>query len=94
MATQTQSKSREASKARRGTKAAANRAGSTALKQTVEQLQGIVPLGAKFAGSLPIKTAVARLAGARPSRTRAFLAASAAAVAGGVFAYRVLRSGD
>ena len=94
MATQTQSKSRKAGKARRAAKARASKAGNTTLKQTVEQLQGIAPLGAKLAGSLPIKTAVARLAGARPSHTRALLAASAAAVAGGVFAYRLLRSGD
>jgi hypothetical protein len=40
------------------------------------------------------KTAAKRASGARPSRTQAFFAATATAVALGVLAYKVLRSGD
>lgn len=97
MAPQTQRKTNKTNKAtetRKRTKDAANKAGSTGLKKTAEQLQGITPVGVKLASSLPVKTAVARLTGEIPSRTRAFLAASAAAVAGAVVAYRLLRSGD
>jgi hypothetical protein len=94
MATQTQRKTRKASEARKGTKAAATKTGSTGLRKAVGQLQEVAPVGAKLASSLPIKTAVSRLAGLRPSRTRAFLAATTAAVAAGALAYRLLRSGD
>lgn len=93
MATQTQRRTGKASKASRRTKATANKTGRTGFKDTVEQLQGIAP-GVKLASSLPIKAVVSRLAGVRPSRTRALLAASSAAVAGAVAAYRLLRSGD
>jgi hypothetical protein len=82
MPTQTQRKTGKATEARKGT------------KQTAGQLKGIAPLGAKLASSLPIKTAVSRLAGVRPSRTRSFLAASTAAAAGGAVVYRLLRSDD
>ena len=44
--------------------------------------------------SLPARTALTRLAGVQPSRTKAFLTASAAAVGGAVLIYRLLRSGD
>jgi hypothetical protein len=40
------------------------------------------------------KTAAKRAGGNRPSRTQAFVAASATAVTLGVLAYRILRSGD
>jgi hypothetical protein len=40
------------------------------------------------------KTAAKRAAGQRPSRTQAFVAASAAAVMLGALAYKILRSGD
>jgi hypothetical protein len=40
------------------------------------------------------KTAAQRAAGRRPSRTQAFLAASAAAGMLGALAYKLLRSGD
>jgi len=39
------------------------------------------------------KTAAKRAAGTRPSRTQAFVAASATAVTLGVLAYKLLRSG-
>lgn len=44
--------------------------------------------------SLPARTALTRLAGVRPSRTKAFLTASAAAIAGATLVYRLLRSGN
>ena len=40
------------------------------------------------------KTAAKRAAGNRPSRTQAFIAAGATAITLGVFAYKLLRSGD
>ena len=40
------------------------------------------------------KTAAKRAAGERPSRTQAFVAASATAVMLGAIAYKLLRSGD
>jgi len=40
------------------------------------------------------KAAAQRVAGERPSRTRAFFAALVTAGATGVFVYRILRSGD
>jgi hypothetical protein len=43
--------------------------------------------------SLATETAAKRLAGERPSRTRAFLAASVVAVGAGVLTYKLLRSG-
>lgn len=48
----------------------------------------------KLVTSLPGRTAVSRLAGVRPSRTKAFLTACAAAVTGATLVYRLLRSGD
>jgi hypothetical protein len=40
------------------------------------------------------ETAMKRLAGEQPSRSRALLAASAAAIGAGVTVYRLLRSAD
>jgi hypothetical protein len=94
VATQTQRKTKRASGTAKRAKATANKAGSGGLKKTVEQLQGIAPAGAKLATSLPVKAAVSRLAGKPVSRTRAFMAASAAAAAGAAVTYRLLRSGD
>jgi S1-C subfamily serine protease len=94
VATQTQRKTKRASGTAKRAKATANKAGSGGLKKTVEQLQGIAPAGAKLATSLPVKTAVSRLAGKPVSRTRAFMAASAAAATGAAVTYRLLRSGD
>lgn len=48
----------------------------------------------KLVTSLPAKALVARLVRGRLSRTRAFLAAVAAAFAGAVLIYRLLRHGD
>jgi len=45
-------------------------------------------------GSALAKPAVERLAGGQVSRTRAFVAASVAAVSAGTLVYRLLRSGD
>jgi hypothetical protein len=94
MATQTKRQRTKATETRKRTKTTASGAGSTGLKKTAEQLQGIAPVGVKLASSLPVKTAMARLTGELPSRRRAFLAASAAAFAGAVVAYRLLRSGE
>jgi hypothetical protein len=47
----------------------------------------------KAATSLPGRTVLSRLAGVRPSRTRAFITACGAAIAGGTLVYRLLRSG-
>jgi hypothetical protein len=44
--------------------------------------------------SIAVDAAEQRLAGQRPSRPRAFLAACVAAAAAGVVVYRLLRSGD
>jgi hypothetical protein len=41
-----------------------------------------------------LKTGAKRATGVRPSRTRAFLAATGTAVMLGVVAYKILRSGD
>ena len=49
---------------------------------------------AKAATSLPVRTAATRLMGTRPSRTKAFLTASAVAISGAVLVYRLLRGGD
>lgn len=46
------------------------------------------------ATGLIAETAVKRLAGERPSTSRALLAASAAALGAGVAVYRLLRSGN
>jgi hypothetical protein len=43
---------------------------------------------------LAAEAAVERLAGGRPSRTRALFAAGFAAVAAGTLVYKLLRSGD
>lgn len=48
----------------------------------------------KVTTSLPGRTVLSRLAGVRPSRTKAFFTASAAAIAGATLVYRLLRSGD
>ena len=56
-------------------------------------IKNVAGLGSKLVGSLPAKTALSRLSGVRPSRTRAFFAATAAAFTGGVLVYRALRSG-
>ena len=66
---------------------------SIALK-TFGQLLEILPLGSKAVTSRPAKTVLSRLAGERPSRPKALLTASAAAVSGAIVAYRLLRSGS
>lgn len=52
-----------------------------------------MPDGSKVLTSLPARTAADRLAGERPSRTKALLTASVAAVAAGVIVYKLLRNG-
>lgn len=73
---------------------AAKAANETGVKRTLGKVRGMAPGASKAATSMPVRTAAARLVGKRPSRTKALLTASAAAFAGAVLVYRLLRSGD
>jgi hypothetical protein len=67
---------------------------ATQTKPTKGKTAKAATKSSKLVTSLPGKTAISRLAGVRPSRTKAFFAACAAAVTGATFIYRLLRSGD
>jgi hypothetical protein len=54
----------------------------------------VTALAAEMVAETAAETVVERLAGRRPSRTRALLVAGAAAVGTGVLVYKLLRSDD
>lgn len=83
-----------ATRTRRATKGKAGKgAGGSGVKKTLGKVRGIAPGASKAATSLPARTAATRMAGKRPSRTKAVLTASTVAVVGAALVYRLLRSG-